>query len=339
MNLVTRKRAAAAASALAIALVLAGCTASDDTATNGGEKTAAPSVTDECTTAGDASDSISVTGDFNAEPVVDFKDALTTDRTERSAVIEGDGTEVAKDGFTVDVAYSLYHGGTGELLDSSGYGNEGQVFPFAVDEAQYVDGIVRALNCSVEGDRVVALIPPTDLWGDTGNEQLGVTADDSVFFIFDVLGVTPPVDAAADMVTVKPDAEGMPSVAYAADGTPTVTIPDGEPTGDLALAVIEEGDGDVVGDGDSVEVNYTGINWTSGEEFDSSWTRGQTATFATDGVVTGFGAALVGQKVGAKLVVVIPPLYGYGTAGNAGAGIAGTDTIVFAVDILGVTPK
>jgi FKBP-type peptidyl-prolyl cis-trans isomerase len=50
-------------------------------------------------------------------------------------------------------------------------------------------------------------------------------------------------------------------------------------------------------------------------------------------VVQGFGAALVGQKVGTRLVVSIPPKYGYGTTGNTQAGIKGTDTIVFVIEI------
>src|SRR5690606_15414085 len=107
-----------------------------------------------------------------------------------------------------------------------------------------------------------------------------------------------------------------------------------EPT----LAILEEGDGDVVPDGASVEVDYSGVNWTSGEEFDSSWQRGTPATFSVNQVVSGFGGALIGQKVGTKLLVVIPPAYGYGANGNANAGIAGTDAIAFVVDIHGISP-
>lgn len=103
------------------------------------------------------------------------------------------------------------------------------------------------------------------------------------------------------------------------------------PTG-LALKVIKEGDGAVVADGDSVTVDYQGTNATSGDVFDQSY--GKTpATFATSGVVPGFGAALVGQKVGSQILVSIPPEFGYGETGSEGAGIKGTDTIVFVIEI------
>jgi len=85
---------------------------------------------------------------------------------------------------------------------------------------------------------------------------------------------------------------------------------------------------------DRVTVHYTGVIWGTGKVFDSSWTKGTPATFQTSGVIPGFGKALVGQKVGSQVIAVIPPADGYGTAGQAGAGISGTDTLVFVVDIL-----
>ncbi|MCX6396810.1 MAG: FKBP-type peptidyl-prolyl cis-trans isomerase [Propionibacteriales bacterium] len=101
---------------------------------------------------------------------------------------------------------------------------------------------------------------------------------------------------------------------------------------ELVLKVLKEGTGAVVQSGDSVTVDYQGTNWTNGEVFDQSYGK-QPATFTTDGVVPGFGAALVGQKVGAQVVVGIPPEFGYGAAGQPSAGIAGTDTLVFVIEI------
>lgn len=101
---------------------------------------------------------------------------------------------------------------------------------------------------------------------------------------------------------------------------------------ELVLKVLKEGTGDTVTSGDPVTVEYQGTNWTSNKVFDQSYGRSP-ATFTTDGVVPGFGAALVGQKVGAQVVVGIPPEFGYGAAGQASAGISGTDTLVFIVEI------
>lgn len=105
-----------------------------------------------------------------------------------------------------------------------------------------------------------------------------------------------------------------------------------KPPTDLVLKVLKEGTGTVVKSGDPVTVEYQGTNWTSNKVFDQSYGRAP-ATFTTSSVVPGFGAALVGQKVGAQVVVGIPPQYGYGTAGQSSAGISGTDTLVFIVEI------
>jgi peptidylprolyl isomerase len=84
-------------------------------------------------------------------------------------------------------------------------------------------------------------------------------------------------------------------------------------------------------------VQYTGINWNTKKVFDSSWDRGQSATFVTSQVIPGFTKALVGQKVGSQVIAIIPPADGYGDKGQ-GDDIGGTDTIVFVVDILGTQP-
>ena len=64
--------------------------------------------------------------------------------------------------------------------------------------------------------------------------------------------------------------------------------------------------------GDTVLVHYTGVKWSDGTVFDSSWERGAPASFATTGVVEGFKQALEGQTVGSQVLVVIPPEFGYG---------------------------
>jgi peptidylprolyl isomerase len=132
-----------------------------------------------------------------------------------------------------------------------------------------------------------------------------------------------------------PPTEGFPEVALADDGTPTVTIPDAAPPQELKIALLKKGDGAKVKDGANVVVHYVGINWNTKAVFDSSWSRGAPATFNTSGVIPGFTAALVGQKVGSQVIVIIPPDQGYGPAGNP-PDIGGTDTLVFVIDILGI---
>jgi peptidylprolyl isomerase len=82
-------------------------------------------------------------------------------------------------------------------------------------------------------------------------------------------------------------------------------------------------------------MQYTGIVWASGTVFDSSWTSGSVDFPVGSGqVIAGFDEGLVGQTVGSRVLIAIPPDKGYGAEGNSQAGIAGTDTLVFVVDIL-----
>ena len=83
-------------------------------------------------------------------------------------------------------------------------------------------------------------------------------------------------------------------------------------------------------------MQYRGQLWKDGSEFDASWTSGSATAspIGVGSVIPGWDKTLVGQTVGSQVLLVIPPDKGYGASGNAQAGIKGTDTLVFVVDIL-----
>ncbi len=299
------------------------------------------------TPSGSASSKVVVTGEVGAEPTVTIPAPLDAKVTERSVVTKGDG-ETAEDGEVVVAEYSIYNGATGALIESTA--STGQPGKFLLDSSRPHDGLYKALNCSVEGERLVAVVPPSELFGPDGiknqNGDYLVGPTDSAVFVFDITKVEPaptesptptptpiPHRDKADGTPVAP-LEGFPTVTLAADGTPTITIPDTAPPTELKLETLIKGNGDTVPDGATVVVHYTGVNWTTGEVFDSSWTRGGPATFSTTQVIKGFSAAIVGQTVGSQVVVVIPPADGYGPNGKPPK-ISGTDVLVFVVDILG----
>ncbi|KGJ72498.1 hypothetical protein GY21_14925 [Cryobacterium roopkundense] len=291
------------------------------------------SATANCTEAGETSDAISVTGDFGVEPVVTFDSPLQTTATERTVSITGDGESKTKAGSVVQVSFTAFNGATGEQVDSTGYGTDASNVSLTVADS-YVPGLVRAVNCSVVGDRVVAVMPPADGFGDQGWTDLGLGADDSMVFVIDINGIQAERATGVD----QPAEAGLPTVELAKNGEPTITIPDADAPSDLKISTLKKGDGTVVAAGDTVAVEYTGVVWATGDPFDSSWDVAGPASFATDQVVTGFGDALVGQTVGSQVLAVIPPAQGYGEAGNSQAGISGTDTLVFVVDVLGTGP-
>jgi peptidylprolyl isomerase len=108
----------------------------------------------------------------------------------------------------------------------------------------------------------------------------------------------------------------------------------GDPSSDLEVQVLKEGDGKVAESLQSkVYVNYHGQIW-NGKVFDSSFERGEPIGFGLNQVIKGWGDALVGKKEGSRVLISVPPELGYGERGVPQAGIGGTDTLVFVVDIL-----
>lgn len=299
-----------------LALTVAGCS------TAGG---------DNCIPSGPASSAVKVDGEFGVAPTLTIDGTLAATSTERSVVIAGTG-EAVEDGDSVKMNYTLYNGTTGEEIEKSEY-TEGSELSYPIDTAatSFV-GLSKALACTTVGTRIVAVIPNAEGFGDQA-AQAGLGAEDTLVFVIDVTGVAQEPLAEATGEPVAP-LEGFPDVVFT-DGNPTVTIPDGPVPTEFAISTLIQGAGEVVAEGATVVVNYEGVNWNTGAVFDSSFDRGSPATFGTAEVIAGFRDALVGQKVGSRVVVIIPSDLGYGDAGS-GELIKGGDTILFVVDILGV---
>lgn len=284
------------------------------------------------TSSGSASDAVKVDGAFASAPKVTGTKGVSTKTTERTVAIDGKGT-TATSGSTVTLNYTVYNGTTGKVIDTTGYG-KAKAVSLTLDKTQEIVGLFKAVQCSTPGSRVVAVIPPTDAFGTSGQSTLGVGAKDSIIFVLDVNSVKLPTKTT---VLDAPDST-FPKVTFdSKTGAPTIEKPSGTQPKDLKIAYLSKGTGKTVTAGDSVTVNYTGAIWNTGKVFDSSWTKGTPATFITSQVVPGFGKALVGQTVGSKVIVIIPPAEGYGASGSTSAGISGTDDLVFVVQIISTT--
>lgn len=118
---------------------------------------------------------------------------------------------------------------------------------------------------------------------------------------------------------------------------PTLEFADAEPSEELLVEVLHEGDGQEVEPGDQIQCHYLGQVW-DGKVFDNSYDRGQALAFqiGVGMVIRGWDDGLVGQKVGSRVLLSIPSEFGYGDRGVPQAGIGGGDTLVFVTDILGV---
>ncbi len=120
---------------------------------------------------------------------------------------------------------------------------------------------------------------------------------------------------------------------------PHVYVPPGEaPPTELVIEDLEVGDGAEATAGQTVEVHYVGVAWSTRKQFDASWDRDDTFSFRLGGrqVIAGWDEGVAGMKVGGRRRLVIPPAKGYGRQG-AGGVIKPNETLVFVVDLLGVS--
>jgi peptidylprolyl isomerase len=293
---------------------------------------------------------IEATGAFGKQPKVEIpaKAPLPTSLKVTPTIV-GKGAKV-KTGDSAFVKFIFYkrakdasdqrgEKSTNEKLGST-YEQGNEAVPMVVGKSG-IKGIDKGLAGQAAGSRLILEIPPGDGFGKDGNQQLNVSATDSLVFVVDVLAVFPK-GAAASGTEQKLTDTSLPKVEKPkkAGEAPKVTVPKVDAPEKLQVKTLIEGTGAPIAKGQTLVANYQGQIWKSGKTFDSSWERGQPATFeiGTGKVVKGWDAGLVGKKAGSRVMLVIPPGDGYGKEGNPQAGISGTDTLVFVIDILGTLP-
>ena len=326
----TRSRAlftTALPAALVAALALTGCSVGGDTA--GGQ---------DCTAPGSVSDSIELEGAFGEAVTLTSEVPIEAAEMERSVLIEGDGGELEA-GASAETAFSLFNGKTGEPIVQ---GERSTVANNPDAMASWAGGTIA---CSNIGDRVVGVMPAVEVFGAGGGETYNLADDDAAVIVLDFIAKAPgePGTLEPDQLLDGPEGEakeapaGFPTVEDDTDGSPIITIPEGTaaPT-ELSIATLIEGTGEEVKPGDRVYVNYRGVIWRTGEEFDSSWSRGTPTDFLTTQVIGGFAKALEGQRVGSQIISVVPAEDGgYGGAQLESMGYQADDVMVFVLDILG----
>jgi peptidylprolyl isomerase len=130
-------------------------------------------------------------------------------------------------------------------------------------------------------------------------------------------------------------ASGLPAVTANAGEAPTITAPTGTPPTTLQTSDIIVGSGTEVVATSTLTVHYTLMSWSNGAIVESSWSGGQPATFPLSGVIAGWQQGLPGAKVGGRRLLVIPADLGYGP--NGSGPIGPNETLIFVVDIIGVS--
>jgi peptidylprolyl isomerase len=116
---------------------------------------------------------------------------------------------------------------------------------------------------------------------------------------------------------------------------PEIEPPTGPAPADLEVKDITIGDGAEAKASSTVKVHYLGVEYDSGEEFDSSWSRGQSIDFPLRNLIAGWQQGIPGMKVGGRRQLVCPPRLAYGPAG--GSHRLSGKTLIFVIDLLGVS--
>lgn len=114
---------------------------------------------------------------------------------------------------------------------------------------------------------------------------------------------------------------------------PDIEFTGGPAPTELVITDLVVGDGPEVKPGDIVDVHYVGVEYETGEEFDSSWNRGESIEFPLRGLIAGWQDGIPGMREGGRRELVIPPRLAYGESG--GHRLAGC-TLIFVIDLLQV---
>ena len=304
------------AAAMASALVLTGC----------GEESA--------TTPSSALSKVTVEGDDPEKaPTVEVEAPLEVTRTESEVVSEGDGATIAEDDL-VSLQAVLVNGTDGKVVANT-WENSGAV---GLDLSQ--EDLFQAFKTQIPARRSgrASSSPrprrtPTATRATSRSASPRTTPSSS-----SSTSRRPPRSSTRRRAPRSSPKKGLPTVTMNEGEPATIEIPKGEkaPRKTVVQPLIE-GDGPEVEKGQTVRVAYTGALWRNGEVFDSSANRPEQPWFefpvGAGQVIKGWDEGLVGQTVGSRVLLVIPPADGYGDAGQ-GDTIKGDDTLVFVVDIL-----
>jgi len=277
-----------------------------------------------------------VTGAFDAQPTIAIPKTKPPTTTKVQVVTKGTGKPVAAGDLAVVNGYGRTW--TNETAFENTFGSDTPPDTLPVGTGQIsMTGLDKALVGVPIGSRVLIVIPPSEGFGEVSSLPTGVKKTDTAVIVFDVIA-SYAADAGPSGSAVSNGGGALPTVTSTVLNTkPTLAIPKTAAPTKLSVTTLVQGTGPVVAKGQELVVQYVGQIWASGKEFDSSWSRKLPSAFPVgEGqLIAAWDTGLVGVKVGSRVMIVAPPGDAYGSAGQPSAGITGTDTLVFVVDVLG----
>ncbi|MCF6476017.1 hypothetical protein FAF44_47915 [Nonomuraea sp. MG754425] len=278
-----------------------------------------------CTSGAPGELDLKVGGPFGARPTIVFPDAKPMAGLQVDELAAGKGEPLRADDVAI-VQYTahVWDGRDNRLVDSSF--NRGT--PAAFPMGELLPGLERALKGRRVGSRVIAAIPPGDGFG--ANPPQGVADGEELFYVVDILG------AHRKGASVESRGGTLAGVRVGGGARPALAVPAGPPPATFAAKVLARGDGRAARAGQLVVTQYEAAVWSRRSVFDATWTGGGPKAFKLgDGsVIKAWDKALDGVPVGSRVLMIVPPAYGYGRAGHPEYGIKSSDTLVFVVDLI-----
>jgi peptidylprolyl isomerase len=306
-------------------VVLAGCGSSKSSSSASSSASASSSSVG-------ANSAVTATGSFGTAPTVSIPKAKPGSALEVKTLIHGSGSTLTKTDALAANFVLYFWSGTSSSLKANTFTSNPTVIGGTM-----LPGLETALIGAKVGSRVLAVIPPADGYGTSGNSDLGITGSTTLVFVIDVLKSYSD-SAAASGTQVSNGGGDLPTVSAKAGSAPTLTFSSTKPPSGLVVKTLIKGNGPEVVKGEYVVAQYIGYIWRTKAVFGSSWSSGSPFGFligaSPEQVIPGWDKGLEGQTVGSRVMLSIPPADGYGSAGNSQAGIKGTDSLVFVVDII-----
>lgn len=286
---------------------------------------------------------VTVSGAFGAVPKVTYDGVVSREKTQVKVLHAGEGA-VIKDGDVATVKYYIGNGFNGKKAFSS-FDLKAPKSMLTVKKGEVLGAFSKAIVGHKVGSRVEVIAAPSDGWGTAGgNAQLSIGNHDTTVFVIDIV----------DRVLDAPDGADQTLPAWApkvVDGKLTPSLDwkgaAASPGSQLRTVYVKKGTGPKIAKGNQVAMRYYGQVWGGKiESFDNNYSAPfpgimdpqtqQYGPFTIPGqLIKGWNEGLVGVPVGSRVLLVVPPAYGYGAKGQ-GDKIPGNATLAFVIDVLGV---
>ena len=275
-----------------------------------------------------------VAGAFGVEASIIVPKAKPSGRFVVTTVLQGRGRKARKNDVVI-VNYTARTWKRGKALPSTyAKGSTPKVFP--VGQEAVIPALDRAVLGQRAGSRVLAVAPPAAAFGTAGNARLGISGTDTVVFAIDIARVISAKSTVHGEQRSVP--ETLPQVRVQGSAA-EIAVPDAAPPRRLVARTLVDGSGPKIKAGQAVVFRRAGTAWgpNRGKEqaalFDTSWSQSPTPVVVGRGnLVKGLDHALVGARVGSRVLIVIPPGLAYGN--QTQKGIPARSTLVYVVDIL-----